>query len=576
MEYTPNNFFPKPPYRESGPTAYNAYNAALDATDAFLQTLVPLPDLINNWAIEDQIVTMIPVTCTYSDADTFTLPGDYTSRFAAGAVVQVQVAAGMAYSTVASSSYAAPTTTVNLSDTVLTDPITRVYVVATRDGLWPNGPGYVVARDYGTDRAALETADAVAAAADKELRITYAYTIDDDVTLAAPMVTVQPGVPFAVATTKTLTINGSLDAGLYQIFSCTGTGKVVFAAGSTVYSGWFADLATAIACIGSVDTRLEITETATISDDMAINVATNLVIPPGNVLTIAVGKTLTINGTLDAGPYQIFDGAGTIVYGSLVYIKYGEWKGDSGVSIESLEPSKVGIKGQASNLQIQVTSNTEITVTADEVVLEDPDNKYKTVRTVDIDIDTAVSGAGGLDTGTVAVSTWYAVHAAYNPTTDDLAGLLSLSATAPTLPDGYTYAARLGWVRADASANLLRTIQKDKSVQYINTGTGLPTMASGVQGNISTPTWVAVAVGNFVPPTAAQIIINYALSDVQIIVAPNNSYGGWGNYTNSPLLYSISVALGGVAALMLESTNIYYASNNANAHLFCYGWIDNL
>jgi hypothetical protein len=36
------------------------------------------------------------------------------------------------------------------------------------------------------------------------------------------------GAVLAVPPTKTLTINGGLDAGLYQIFSCTGTGKVAF------------------------------------------------------------------------------------------------------------------------------------------------------------------------------------------------------------------------------------------------------------------------------------------------------------------------------------------------------------
>jgi hypothetical protein len=217
-------------------------DALWDADTAFTNTIADLSTLINNWAIEDQIVTMIPVTCTYSDADTFTLPGDYTSRFAAGAVVQVQVAAGMAYSTVASSSYAAPTTTVNLSDTVLTDPITRVYAVATRDGLWPNGPGYIVAADYGTDQAALEAADAVAASAGKQLVIGRTYSITS--TPANPLTAtlkILPGGTISIANGVTLTINGTLDAGLYQIFSCTGTGKVVYGVGAVkeVYPQWW-------------------------------------------------------------------------------------------------------------------------------------------------------------------------------------------------------------------------------------------------------------------------------------------------------------------------------------------------
>jgi parallel beta-helix repeat protein len=50
------------------------------------------------------------------------------------------------------------------------------------------------------------------------------------------------GAVLAVATTKTLTINGGLEAGLYPIFSCTGTGKVNLT-GSTkiqqVYPQWW-------------------------------------------------------------------------------------------------------------------------------------------------------------------------------------------------------------------------------------------------------------------------------------------------------------------------------------------------
>jgi hypothetical protein len=59
------------------------------------------------------------------------------------------------------------------------------------------------------------------------------YVISTDTNIPAN-VTLKPerGAIIQIATTKTLTINGGLEAGLYQIFSCTGTGKVVFGAGS--------------------------------------------------------------------------------------------------------------------------------------------------------------------------------------------------------------------------------------------------------------------------------------------------------------------------------------------------------
>jgi hypothetical protein len=51
----------------------------------------------------------------------------------------------------------------------------------------------------------------------------------------------EKGALFAIAAGVTLTINGPVDAGLYQIFSCTGTGKVVFGPNTVheVYPEWW-------------------------------------------------------------------------------------------------------------------------------------------------------------------------------------------------------------------------------------------------------------------------------------------------------------------------------------------------
>ncbi|MCX5890969.1 MAG: hypothetical protein NTY36_16215 [Deltaproteobacteria bacterium] len=59
------------------------------------------------------------------------------------------------------------------------------------------------------------------------------YTIPSDQAILAN-VNLKPerGAVFAVATGKTLTIKGTIEAGNYQIFSCTGTGRVYFNNGS--------------------------------------------------------------------------------------------------------------------------------------------------------------------------------------------------------------------------------------------------------------------------------------------------------------------------------------------------------
>jgi len=53
-------------------------------------------------------------------------------------------------------------------------------------------------------------------------------------------------------------------------------------------------------------------------------------------------------------------------------------------------------------------------------------------------------GSGSLDTGTVAVTTWYHVHLIMNPLTGAVDVLTSRSATAPTLPSGFTLFRRVG------------------------------------------------------------------------------------------------------------------------------------
>lgn len=62
---------------------------------------------------------------------------------------------------------------------------------------------------------------------------------------------------------------------------------------------------------------------------------------------------------------------------------------------------------------------------------------------------------GGLDGGEVQADTWYHVFVIKNPTSAAVDVLFSTSATAPTLPNGYTKFRRIGSVRTDASANIL-------------------------------------------------------------------------------------------------------------------------
>jgi len=242
------------------------------------------------------------------------------------------------------------------------------------------------------------------------------------------------------------------------------------------------------------------------------------------------------------------------------------------------------VQGTFKNLQLAWSSDTQVSITADAVALANSSNAAYFATSVSTTLATGTAGANGLDTGSLAASTWYYIFVIYNSTTNTVACLMSLSATGPTLPSGYTYFARVGSLRTDGSMNIIGFIQKGRDFRYTvgKNLSALPTMVSGSAGNVGTPTWVAVAVGAFVPSTASMIAV-LADGSGTSIVASNTNYGGYEGaeylYTNPPLFLagaSADLAIMVPFSILLESSNIYYAASGADTSVLCYGFTDNL
>lgn len=317
------------------------------------------------------------------------------------------------------------------------------------------------------------------------------------------------------------------------------------------------------------------------------------------VTTLGTGANGTWTRATDA------DGVGELFAGLLVVVQEGTASADAvwelstdgaiTIGVTSISfvrkdaVSSAAVQGAFKNLQASSTGlNANVSVTVDEIAVENGSDVYRTLRAVNLAIAGTASGvANGLDTGALAASTWYSVWVIWNGATT--AGLMSLSATAPTMPAGYTHKARVGWMRTDGTANKypLAFTQKGRRVQYAPAAgsnlTALPKMAAGTAGSPSTPTWVSVAWGNFAPPTAAALSITarqVAAAGGVVIVAPNNSYGGYTSTTSAPPL----IASGGsgvdmttTASIIPESSNIYWASGgSASNYLATFGWEDNL
>lgn len=262
-----------------------------------------------------------------------------------------------------------------------------------------------------------------------------------------------------------------------------------------------------------------------------------------------------------------------------------------GASPETLSSRQIALKTmldalvgrtarKTANLVVQnnaTTPNTKIDVTADFAVMRDSAGRIFTDSSVSLTIDCSTTGANGLDSGSLGVSIWYYIYLISNGSAT--AGLVSASSSSPTLPSGYAYSALIAAIPTDGSSNLQAILRRGNTTVYTNSPI---TIDSGVQGDWSVPTWHAASVSTAVP-TAFTTHIEVRLTCPGAAAAaahPSSTVGNWTNYGSCPLLGVRSQTANEVYSMsgwwVLESTNIYYASNTANAYLRCHGWKDSL
>lgn len=219
------------------------------------------------------------------------------------------------------------------------------------------------------------------------------------------------------------------------------------------------------------------------------------------------------------------------------------------------------------NLAIDYVSASTATVTADEVFLQNSDGFIKRFTSLSETVDITKSGANGLDTGSEAVSTWYHIWA-IGKEDGTLDCLLSLSATAPALPDGYTYKLYLGAVRNTSSGNFYDFHQRDNR----STVTGTLVINGGGAAILT-----AVDLSGCVPATAKKVIVlvegGISGDGPRAYIASKNS-GAHGQVylwsgVNGPQYTGVA---GQITQLILESQTLYYAVSGGTCKIFVVGY----
>jgi hypothetical protein len=171
------------------------------------------------------------------------------------------------------------------------------------------------------------------------------------------------------------------------------------------------------------------------------------------------------------------------------------------------------------------------------------------------------SGVNGLDTGAEANTTWYHIWAIAK-VDGTLDSLLSVSATAPTMPAGYTYKLYLGCIMNDSSGNFVPTYQVDNKAVRLN----VLIVSDGTQTN-----YTEVNLAVIIPSTAKK-----AMGAIY-----ETATGYWGylasDSSGTGAIWAVSgwnVAANFFSIVILTPQRVWYKTDNAASPLrvWIHGW----
>jgi hypothetical protein len=126
-----------------------------------------------------------------------------------------------------------------------------------------------------------------------------------------------------------------------------------------------------------------------------------------------------------------------------------------------------GILGAYKNLKVVRTNVTTVTVTADELILEDSSNNKVTIRSVSEAIAITTAGASGLDTGAEGSSRWYYIWIIRKSSDGTVNGLISESSSSPTMPSGYDQKALVSAVYNSSGSDFVDFIDEGMVYGYV-------------------------------------------------------------------------------------------------------------
>lgn len=294
-----------------------------------------------------------------------------------------------------------------------------------------------------------------------------------------------------------------------------------------------------------------------------------------NASTIVNGTTCTLGSTcaVTATAASVTIGTTTIVSGTngdcigqtlAALANYGCLRYDTSQSLTTTQQDQsrinVGIftGGGYANIFATTTGANTISITADAVTLFNSTNNGYGVSSASLTLNMATTGANGLDSGSVTTQGYY-YFVIYNPTTGTTASLAS-AGLSPTMPSGYTYKRRIGWL--NYNSGITTFVQRNSQFTWaaprtIATGTQLVSAFFSLAG--------------FTSPAAARVF-GFLISNNNAVQVEDNS----GNI----IALSQSIANQEFFQWTFTPTNttyqVGYQSSSGGGQLSISGWEDNI
>ncbi len=180
----------------------------------------------------------------------------------------------------------------------------------------------------------------------------------------------------------------------------------------------------------------------------------------------------------------------------------------SALSNLQLRESFSGIVGDTRNARMSIAiPSATATFTADSLIVEDSAGRQYRLSVIDVNINLASAGAGGMDSGAAPVSGFVALYVIYNPTTQATA-LIATDATASAVPEICSGASLPAGYTASALVSVWR-IANSQFVTGFQCGRSIATTNNSLLStSASSPSSTALNIASMIPKNARRVTLS--------------------------------------------------------------------